>query len=536
MEPNQANDVSQSFEKHTAPIYPYHQQIPNYATNLNSNIEPFIPQQTIINQITSSDPTDNTNVNSSFQVHTISASAQDNAEQNNFSEKSEDFGWKLISSVTTSTPNNCRVTVPDDGEAGEANSTSVIVTFTGLNIPPGRQEDAFPTSQSQKDQNKDSTSEQESPSIAQTVHASQIQSDAEKRLSPILSERISTPIPQISNQQTAAGYSCPAEYPYNGQAYWNATGHAESMSYARSGVIPSNIRAVEHTTTNPMMPEVNTNRDVYGGHLHIDASGKPSYVYPINPYHTAPLNQSQALNMAYENIDQSPIHRQLGAPFNPNHKYDVMNDPHYVNSTMPQQLSNTRGEVKASSSVQVAATHQMASTQPPAVGPPINSSPTVPSSSASLAINTSNNSNANNIEFPCQYPGCNKVFERRYNLTVHYRKHTDEKPYPCKFPECPERFKWRSSQAHHIKTRHQGQVPPPTSRNTRINLRRSANTSRYPQSHPVQSSYNTRRRTYQQFASENGTSQQEIQDARTGPPTKVQRSNYGSNLYNRRYD
>ena len=532
MDPNQTNGVSQSFEKHNTQLYSYNQQNLNYATNLNSNVDLFNSPQNIINQIASTDPTENIHANNSYQIRTVNGSTQDIAEPNNLSEKSEEFGWKLISSVSTTTPDNCKVIISEDGEA---NSTSVIITFTGVNIPPGQQEDVFPAPHSQKDQNKGSNSEEESPSIAQTAHASQMQTDTEKRLSPLLSERISTPIPQISNQQTAAGYSCPAEYPYNSQAYWNTTGHADSMSYARSGVMPSNTRAVEHTTTNPMIPEINTNRNVYGGHLQFDATGKASYAYPINSYHM-PLNQSQALNAAYENIDQGPINRQLGTSLNPNHKYDLMNDTHYANSGLPQRLSNARGEIQASSSAQAAATHQIVSTQPIIAGMPINSTPTVPSSPASLAINTSNNSTANNIEFPCQYPGCNKVFERRYNLTVHYRKHTDEKPYPCKFPECPERFKWRSSQAHHIKTRHQGQVPPPTSRNTRINLRRSASTTRYPPSQPAQSRYNTRRRTYQEFASENGTAQQEIQDARTGPPTKVQRSNYGNNLYNRRYE
>lgn len=34
------------------------------------------------------------------------------------------------------------------------------------------------------------------------------------------------------------------------------------------------------------------------------------------------------------------------------------------------------------------------------------------------------------------------------------RRHTGETPYPCKQPGCAQMFKWRSSLAHHMKTRH----------------------------------------------------------------------------------
>lgn len=52
----------------------------------------------------------------------------------------------------------------------------------------------------------------------------------------------------------------------------------------------------------------------------------------------------------------------------------------------------------------------------------------------------------------------NQTFERRYNLRVHMRRHTGETPYPCKQPGCSQMFKWRSSLAHHMKTRHQVNV------------------------------------------------------------------------------
>lgn len=80
---------------------------------------------------------------------------------------------------------------------------------------------------------------------------------------------------------------------------------------------------------------------------------------------------------------------------------------------------------------------------------PISASPSSPEN------NGSSSNGSLQRDFACQYPGCSKTFDRRYNLTVHYRRHTDEMPYPCKFAGCPQKFKWRSSQSHHMKTRHQ---------------------------------------------------------------------------------
>lgn len=52
--------------------------------------------------------------------------------------------------------------------------------------------------------------------------------------------------------------------------------------------------------------------------------------------------------------------------------------------------------------------------------------------------------------FPCSFPNCSLSFERRYNLKVHFRKHTNEKPYKCKVAGCSSAFKWRSSAKHHL--------------------------------------------------------------------------------------
>lgn len=93
--------------------------------------------------------------------------------------------------------------------------------------------------------------------------------------------------------------------------------------------------------------------------------------------------------------------------------------------------------------------------------------PNTAATSSTLPLTTAPSSPENNVsssngsrtkDYACQHPGCTKTFERRYNLTVHFRRHTDEMPYPCKVEGCPQRFKWRSSQSHHMKTRHRDVV------------------------------------------------------------------------------
>lgn len=117
--------------------------------------------------------------------------------------------------------------------------------------------------------------------------------------------------------------------------------------------------------------------------------------------------------------------------------------------------------------------------------PSIPPTPTTPATSATQPFSATPSSPDNNgassngsgtREHACTFPGCTKTFDRRYNLSVHYRRHTDEMPYPCKFPGCPQKFKWRSSQSHHMKTRHQVVGARRANRNN--SYRRTGNTAR----------------------------------------------------------
>ncbi|KAJ8906705.1 hypothetical protein NDN08_003194 [Rhodosorus marinus] len=53
--------------------------------------------------------------------------------------------------------------------------------------------------------------------------------------------------------------------------------------------------------------------------------------------------------------------------------------------------------------------------------------------------------------FPCPWEGCGKSFNKKYNMQMHMRQHTNERPYVCSVNECRLSFKWRSSLRNHLR-------------------------------------------------------------------------------------
>lgn len=41
-----------------------------------------------------------------------------------------------------------------------------------------------------------------------------------------------------------------------------------------------------------------------------------------------------------------------------------------------------------------------------------------------------------NLKYKCNYEGCEYASSKSYNLTVHKRTHTKEKPYKCNYEGC----------------------------------------------------------------------------------------------------
>lgn len=61
--------------------------------------------------------------------------------------------------------------------------------------------------------------------------------------------------------------------------------------------------------------------------------------------------------------------------------------------------------------------------------------------------------------FICDFAGCGKQFKRNYNVQVHRRTHTGEKPFRCPFKDCGDKFKWRSTLRTHCSCVHRMELP-----------------------------------------------------------------------------
>eukprot|EP00181_Compsopogon_caeruleus_P005118 CAMPEP_0184690476 /NCGR_PEP_ID=MMETSP0312-20130426/31250_1 /TAXON_ID=31354 /ORGANISM="Compsopogon coeruleus, Strain SAG 36.94" /LENGTH=194 /DNA_ID=CAMNT_0027147975 /DNA_START=316 /DNA_END=900 /DNA_ORIENTATION=+ len=52
-------------------------------------------------------------------------------------------------------------------------------------------------------------------------------------------------------------------------------------------------------------------------------------------------------------------------------------------------------------------------------------------------------------------PVCDRKFSKSYNMRVHRRIHSDEKPVSCSVPGCGETFRWRSTLKSHVQAVHE---------------------------------------------------------------------------------
>ena len=67
------------------------------------------------------------------------------------------------------------------------------------------------------------------------------------------------------------------------------------------------------------------------------------------------------------------------------------------------------------------------------------------------------NANSGKVH-PCDFPGCDKVYRKKWHLKDHKRAHTGEKPFECTWEGCNMKFAQSGTLTTHYR-KHTGEKP-----------------------------------------------------------------------------
>lgn len=195
---------------------------------------------------------------------------------------------------------------------------------------------------------------------------------------------------------------------------------------------------------------------------------------PVSPYRFDFDNVNQALPGASKPQGRYPnpgaYYPQRGPTLPPIRQFTSRSHSSYSTSTPSRSMSRTPHHDRRSEEVADTAavhTYPAISNPQPVTGPSAYSFNVLRAQQGDLVDVRTPSSRAQGIlrptaiiededeshkRYKCDWPGCEKKYDRPSSLEVHRHTHTGSQPYPCQYPGCPRAFNVKSNMLRHFRS------------------------------------------------------------------------------------